>query len=417
MAYTETASIGLFSRLRSSFAGMGVGFLLFLAGTALLWWNEGDFVATRDALNEAQGIAREMPDVTRVDPAFNGSLVHATAPADTRDVVKDPLFGISERAIRLERRVQFYQWTEHSTKEKRTKLGGGEETVTTYTYKREWVDAPVDSSSFRDPDARMNHVNGVLLSVGKEDFMAASVNFGAYVLPLFLAKTIDGAQPYRVTLAPERIEALTRQMLNARPSSRAARAGVGKNPPRLVHEANDTIYLGASPAQPAVGDVRVSFKLIPPSQTVSVLARVNGNTFEQFHAANGKRVSALAMGAVSMEEMFGDKHESNVFWTWIFRALGAVMIIIALKMLMAPLAVIASVIPLFGSIVNAGAGLVSSLLGIAWSLVIMAIAWLRFRPMIGGIMLAVAVVLVAILLLKGRGRNAQPASAPLSDLK
>ena len=76
MEYTETTSTSWFSRLGSSFGGIGFGIVLILAGTGLLWWNEGDFVKTRDALNEAQGAAVELPDVNRVDAALNGKLVH-----------------------------------------------------------------------------------------------------------------------------------------------------------------------------------------------------------------------------------------------------------------------------------------------------------------------------------------------------
>jgi len=48
------------------------------------------------------------------------------------------------------------------------------------------------------------------------------------------------------------------------------------------------------------------------------------------------------------------------------------------------------------------------LLGLAWSLVIIAIAWLRFRPLIGGGILALAAVLIALLFIKGRSRKAAP---------
>ena len=122
------------------------------------------------------------------------------------------------------------------------------------------------------------------------------------------------------------------------------------------------------------------------------------------------------MGTVSMENMYGDAHSSNETMTWIFRAGGALVIVIGLKMLVAPLSVLASVIPLLGSIVGAGTGLVCTLLGAAWSLIIISIAWLRFRPVIGGIMLGIALVLIALLYLKGRSKkvDAEVPPAPAS---
>ena len=67
-------------------------------------------------------------------------------------------------------------------------------------------------------------------------------------------------------------------------------------------------------------------------------------------------------------------------------------------------------IPLLGSIVGAGTGLVALLLGCAWSLVIIAIGWIRFRPLLGICLLGAAVALIAFLIVRGRKRKA---SAPV----
>ena len=63
-----------------------------------------------------------------------------------------------------------------------------------------------------------------------------------------------------------------------------------------------------------------------------------------------------------------------------------------------------------GTIVGAGTGIVCTLLGGAWSLIIISLAWLRFRPLIGAAMIGVAALLVAALYFKGRARKAAPAA-------
>ena len=146
MAYTETTQTSFFSRLGNSFSGIGMGIALLVAGTALLWWNEGDFVATRDALNETQAQTQIVGDAKNLGSSFAGSVVHVTGYADTKQVLNDSEFGISQTAIALVRDVEYYQWTETSKQEKRQKLGGGEETVTVYNYHAKWVDEPVDSN-------------------------------------------------------------------------------------------------------------------------------------------------------------------------------------------------------------------------------------------------------------------------------
>ena len=178
----------------------------------------------------------------------------------------------------------------------------------------------------------------------------------------------------------------------------------------FVHQQGSEVYVGRSPASPRIGDVRVTFKAVYPAD-ISIIARFNGNTFEKVYTSNGKSVSRLSMGVVSAEHMYGKAHSSNSTWTWILRVVGIFLVIGGLKSLVAPLSVIAGVIPLLGDIVGAGAGIVCTLLGLAWSLVLIAIAWLRFRPLLGAAMLAAAVGLVALLYFKGRAGK-KPAPAP-----
>ncbi|MBQ2337947.1 MAG: hypothetical protein II384_02365, partial [Prevotella sp.] len=114
MAYQETTTTSYGQRVSSSCGGIITGIVLFFAGTALLWWNEGRAVKTDKMLNEAQGVTVEMPDVNKVNPEFEGKLVHATALATTEDSLSDGSFGIGAKAISIERKVEYYQYVEHS---------------------------------------------------------------------------------------------------------------------------------------------------------------------------------------------------------------------------------------------------------------------------------------------------------------
>ncbi|MBQ9537124.1 MAG: TMEM43 family protein [Desulfovibrionaceae bacterium] len=403
MEYTETTSTSWFSRIGSSFGGVVFGIILLVAGTGLLIWNERDFVQTRDALNEALSVTVELPDTRKIEPAFNGQLVHAIGYAETKDMLRDSLFGIGGVGIALERQVEFYQWVEHSKTEKHKSIGGGEETITTYSYAPEWVKHRVDSQQFHAPEARSQYRNFTLLMVENQTQYASHVSLGAYRLPDFLIRAIGGAQPFNVMLDNATKSKLNHDLLTARSNFRPMQTGslndfLGSN--ILLHEQGNLLYVGEQPTMPQIGDVRLSFTMTPQA-TISIIAKVHGNTFEPFHAANGKDVSSLALGEVSLEKMFADEHSSNATITWILRAVGTILIIIGLATVFKPLAVIASVIPLFGTIVEAGTTLVSVLLGLAWSLIVMAIAWLAFRPVTGLLMLAVACASIFLLYLKG----------------
>ncbi|RRD70707.1 MULTISPECIES: TMEM43 family protein [unclassified Desulfovibrio] len=412
MAYTETTTTSFFSRIGASFGGIGLGIVLFLAGTALLWWNEGDFVATGDALTEAQSVTQELGDITRLNPAMNGKLVHATGPTETKDVLVDPVFGVRVQGIRLLRNVEYYQWEEKSRTEKRQKLGGGEETVTTYTYEQGWQNSPVDSSRFKDVQG--GYRNFVLVHLDDFESQAKNVAFGAYRLPESMIGSISGEEPLNVTLSGEALDKLDTQVRRTQkevaPSAQQFSGTLfggtdSQLPEGKVHVEGNTVFLGDSPAMPKIGDMRVTFRQVLPTN-VSILAKVNGNTFESYHASNGKNISRLSMGTQSLENMYGAAHSSNATWTWVLRILGVILVISGCKMVVAPLSVIASVVPFLGDVVAAGTGIVCTFFGLAWSLLIISIAWLRFRPVVGGCMLLVAAVLIALLYVKGRKAKA-----------
>lgn len=405
-SYTEVTSTNWFSRLGNSFKGIGTGILLIVAATVLLWWNEGRTVRTGDAIAEAQMVTEPIPSIDKIDSAFEGKMVYATGRAVTKDELTDPVFGVKVNAIKLRRKVEYYQWVEHSKSEKRTKLGGGEETVTTYSYSAEWVDSPVNSQSFKK---REGHENKTRINSENMSWLAPNVTFGAYRFPEFLSRSIGGEKPLDISLTDTQRAELQKAFFAPNASLDASQV-VGQQGASMIHTQTNTIYVGREPGSPSIGDVRVTFFETPAAE-VSILAKVNGDTFVPFRASNGNTFSRLSMGVQDMNSMFDAAKSSNATTAWLLRGLGVVLCIAGFGMIFAPLKVLADVIPLLGSIVGAGTGLVAGLLGSAWSLVIIAIAWIRFRPVLGFCLLGAALTLVILLFIKGRMKKANPASA------
>ena len=137
MAVTEVQTESYFSRLGNSFKGIGGGLLLFLIAFPLLFWNEGRAVKRAKALETGAGAVVSV-QADKVDPANEGKLVHVTAKADTKDVLTDPLFKISSTAIRLERRVEMYQWKQNESSKTEKQLRGGTKKSTVSTYEKVW---------------------------------------------------------------------------------------------------------------------------------------------------------------------------------------------------------------------------------------------------------------------------------------
>ena len=78
-----------------------------------------------------------------------------------------------------------------------------------------------------------------------------------------------------------------------------------------VHVQGNTVYFGKTPNSPSIGDVKVTFSYTPNEQLVSIIAKVNNNTFEPYIAKNKKTFSAVQLGDVNTESMFETASQSN----------------------------------------------------------------------------------------------------------
>ncbi|MBR4652124.1 MAG: TMEM43 family protein [Kiritimatiellae bacterium] len=372
MAVTETTTESWGSRLGGSLRGVIMGGAMFLAGFPVLFWNEGNSVKTAKAIDEGEGACISLESNAKVDPEMNGKLVHLTGKADTQDVLSDDTFGVSATAIRLERQVEMYQWIEESRSQKRKKLGGSEETVTTYTYKKDWASHAIDSSGFKE----QGHDNPGAMEFESDKMLASNVSFGAFRLNSDQIGLIGSAQDYKFgtnfTCKVERvkIQGSTIYVPNAET----------RNNPKNVRD----VF-----SQTRIGDMRVKFRVVYPHE-ISLIAKQQGDTFVSYTAKNGKKLSYLAEGVQDAAAMFETARTNNAIMTWLVRIGGFLLMFIGMSMVFKPLSVLADVLPILGDIVEMGMGLVAGLIAIICSLVTIAIAWLFYRPVLGIILLAVA---------------------------
>lgn len=440
MAYQETTTTGYGTRLKNSLGGIGTGFLLFVAGTALLWWNEGRAVKTDKMLNEAEGVTVEMEDVSKIDPEFEGKLVHATAFANTTDSLSDPNFNVGATAIGIQRKVEYFQWVEHASSQSKDKFGGKEETVTTYTYSKEWASRPQSSETFHDP--AYQNKNYSLFQSENFDKSAENVRFGAYKLNSYQIGAISNTQPLDLNIDQKQLETWNKEcerifvrntgqraigdivservkqaVSNATKTTTTTNDSLKKDSVQqdtivaapnkkdldYVHMNGNVLYFGESPSSPQVGDVRITFTKTMPAN-VSIIAKVAGETFTQFKAKNGKTFQALSMGNKTAAEMYESGHASNNMWLWILRILGVLMICGGLKGIFGILITVLKVIPFVANIVGWGVNLVCNVVGIAWSLIVIAIAWIFYRPLLAIALLAIAGFLIWVFAFKGKDK-------------
>ncbi|HRQ89827.1 MAG TPA: TMEM43 family protein, partial [Bacteroidia bacterium] len=362
--------------------GAFCGLVLLLVAGAFLFWNEGRSVQRYKDLAEGAGAVVSIAS-EKVDPATEGKLVHLTGETRVSAPLVDRQFGISLPAVRLIRQAEMYQWVEEVTTTRReNKVGGGSETVKTYTYEKKWQGSPVDSSQFKQPG---DHRNPTEMKYRSATVTAETVSLGAFTLPSFLVSKIGGAQPLAVG-----------SLENASEEVRSA-----------GRVSNGLVYFGTDPAVPAVGDIRVRFSSVPTGP-VSVVAQQSGSTFVPYRARTGGSVDLLEPGTVAAADMFQMAEGRERMLAWAIRIGGFVVFGVAFSLMLKPLAVFASFLPFLGRIVETGTLIVAFLLAaILWCLIV-SFAWIWYRPLLGIAILLVTVALIVLLVRRGH----RPASPP-----
>ncbi len=371
--FTEVTSQSWFSRIAASIKGVVVGLVLFVVAFPVLWWNEGRAVTDYKTIQEGASAAVEAP-ADRVDPGNDKKLVHLTAQAKAPADLKDPLFGVSSDALRLKRHVEMYQWKEEERKKTKKKLGGGTETLTKYEHKKVWSSKRIDSDRFHE-DARQEYANPSQMLPGWSE-TAEDVKLGPYKLP---SRMVGGLSNFRKV--------------------RAETSNVEKLPADVRERSklyDGSIYIGAQgndnvdPANPRIGDTRITFQAVPEG-TVSIIAQQAGDTFQPYTAETGGTISYIKAGSHSADEMFAEAEKKAAMLTWLLRVGGLVLMLLGVMLVFRPLVVVADFVPFIGSILGMGTFVIGLAIAFPLWLLTIAVAWLRYRPL-----LAVALIVVGV---------------------
>ncbi len=386
--YTEVSRQNYGNRMMGSIKGILIGLILFLAAFPVLWINEGYAVRIAKGLEEGAGNVIEA-NLTTYSPELGGLLVHSTGETVTPEILTDSEFGISLNAILLVRTVEMYQWQEKSTTETIEKIGGTKETITTYTYEPVWSSRLIQSSAFRDPDARTKHANPARMPFEGSSWTAQQVKIGEYTLSPGLVRQISANQDINYT--NEEIAEI--------PDSIKSEAQISAN----------QIYIG-NPGSPQIGDLRISHRAALPGQ-VSVIGQINNGQIGPYRTKQNTTIEMLRDGTHTAGEMIESAKAANVFRTWLMRVLGFFLFFAGLNTIFKPFATLGVVLPFLGRLLSSGLGLVAGLISLILTFIVIALAWIFYRPLLAIILLLLAGVLVYFLIVRRKKINQQPAVA------
>ncbi len=259
--------------------GVLFGTIAFLASFILLFWNEGRAVQTYNSLDEGAAAVISV-GADSVNATNNGKLVYVSGAAVTNDIVTDNDFGISVKAIKLQREVLMYQWKESSRSSDIDK--------TTYTYEKVWSSSLISSRNF---EQQSGHENPTEMRFKSADFVANNVTLGAFTLSKSLVNKMSGGRSLAVDAVSYTLPASVKDQTKV---------------------TDGYFYIGRGIlASPQIGDMQVKFTMIEPTTAISVISGQKDKTFAPYQTQAGDELDMLEMGAPTPDEMFKSAQETN----------------------------------------------------------------------------------------------------------
>jgi hypothetical protein len=321
---------------------VGLGFIL--GSVPLLIWNEGRAVATYRTLIEGAAIVRSISS-RAVDPVYEGRLVHLVGVAATAETLYDPDLGVSASALKLRRTTEMYQWRESERED-----SNGD---TSYSYTKTWSESLINSRSFH----RSGYDNPANLPYPSQTWTAEVVTLGAYTLSESLVEQINKFESLPANQVPRTVD-------------------------RKILLPDGGFYLGADPASPQIGDVRIRYAQVLPT-TVSIISMVSGNSFRPYQGKAGDTIDLLDLGEHSAAQMIATAQSENEALTWALRLAGAFAMMLGFQALNQPLASLLRLIPFMGRAAQKGFGclvaVVAAMVAAPLSVGTIAVSWLFFH--------------------------------------
>ena len=290
-------------------------------------------------------------DAAVPDSSANGKLVLAVGAPEVKTPARDAQFGVSIDAPALVRKVEMFQWKE-------MRYGGQR------SYEMDWFDYPIDSSAFGN---QTGHANPGAFPINAARFDSPDVTVAGFKLAPALVRMIDGVEPF----APD---------LSHVPPNMAA----------TFQSSDGMLVTSANPDHPQVGDLRISWMRIAPSN-LTVFARDDGGTLVPASNPAGDAIAQVLLGRHSLTDVLTDAPQPPHF-KWARRVLalllawaGATLLLPRERRRDRPLALAIAVIPLA---------------------VLAAAFWFDVRTLAAAILVLVAAAAVAVAAWRWRMRRA-----------
>jgi hypothetical protein len=362
------------------------------------------------------------------EPELNNKLVHVKGELETYNILSDSEIGVSvEKCLILERVVEIYDYVEEKQ---------GDE----YTYHKNWVPSnglnieehPARESVRMKRDTKFRRVYDYMKILSNEIFLGEYKLQSSLLQNLHCQKNINLSQQTSY-LKYEDIKSLTKR--------------------ENVEVEDSFLKICARSNKNKIGDIRITYNVLEAPQQVTIIALQNNQSLEPFDFDskqdnnkliemsdnNGQPKNELAQpllisdasrqkgvnandvnksndkGVVASIKHFMETDKRQIYWifpghleleecfenrknlesqkTWIFRLIGFLMFTFGIYFFFAPLLALLSWIPILGTIVKFLFFVFSLLVGICFTILTIALAWLFYRPLLSALLIISCVVI------------------------
>ena len=352
-------------------AAMIVPIFLLLVG--LLWWSESSTVAVKKSLEEGESKVTTVQSGA-VEKANEGKLVHVSGLATSKETLADPRFETISvtNSLKLERRVEMYQWkeTEH-TETQSGYQGGSSHRYTKYSYDKKWSSKLIDSSQFHES----GHDNPRSMPVKGWKEYARNPKLDAFKITKSLINKMGNGQE----ITPKTTAGLEGSRI------------VGNE---LYHGSNPS-YKGGLFNSANIGDIRISFHAHRPGE-ITVIAKQSGDTLSAYTTSNGETLELVANGRVRAEKMFGHARTLKSIMTWFVRFIIWVFLFVIICITFRLSSELINNIPLLGDLAKWGTILFSLVMAFSISSIVISLTWISYRPLTSTPLLLCAIAFVVL---------------------
>ncbi len=243
-----------------------IGALLILAGVGLMAMTARGLLNYRAAAERHGGEVIDLDADTGPQAGQHGFMARVVGTPVVVEAPTDPEFNLRMSTPVLVRNVEMFQWRE-------VRIGNE------VHYEQDWVGRLLDASHFEKP---AGHANPGSFPLSSKQFDAGLVQVGGF--------------------------ALSPQVMHALPSSEQATPDLKALPANLAasfSQYQNYLVTSATPGDPRVGDVRVSWNEVP-LQLVTIVARVDGGRLvAAADTADGKGLD-VEVGDAPLLDIFPD---------------------------------------------------------------------------------------------------------------